>query len=185
MGSKGCVLVTVEDDAVSQVEKIPLDVLRWVQCIIEITDVVEIRETLERTRKAIEKEQTSAEGRPLAMRIRFEGGSRISDEMAAYPERLEQQIKALGAEIAGDDLWIERVENAASDKLDLDSTLAEDSAFGKLLKEILATPGNSEEIDGLKNILADLRQKMPEGFSPDSVLNLDDRQTVQRLVEEA
>jgi len=105
--------------------------------------------------------------------------------MAAYPERLEQRIKALGAEIAGDDLWIERVENAASGKLDLDSTLAEDSAFGKLLKEILATPGNSEEIDGLKNVLADLRQKMPEGFSPDSVLNLDDGQTVRRLVEEA
>ena len=26
---------------------------------------------------------------------------------------------------------------------------------------------------------------MPEGFSPDSVLNLDDGQTVRRLVEEA
>ena len=184
-GSKGCVLVTVEDDAISQVEKIPLDVLRWVQCSVEITDVVEMKEALERSRKAIEKERTSTEGRPLAMRIRFEGGSRISDEMAAYPERLEQQINALGAEIAGDDLWIERVENATSGKLDLDSILAEDTAFGKLLKEIQAKPGNSEEIDGLEGVLADLRQKMPEAFSPDSVLNLGDEQTVQRLVEEA
>jgi len=184
-GSKGCVLVTVEDDAISQVEKIPLDVLRWVQCSVEITDVVEMKEALERSRKAIEKERTSTEGRPLAMRIRFEGGSRISDEMAAYPERLEQQINALGAEIAGDDLWIERVENATSGKLDLDSILAEDTAFGKLLKEIQAKPGNSEEIDGLEGVLADLRQKMPEAFSPDSVFNLGDEQTVQRLVEEA
>ena len=184
-GSKGCVLVTVEDDAISEVEKIPLDVLRWVQCSVEITDVVEMREVLERTRKAIEKERTSGEGRPLAMRIRFEGATRISDELAAYPERLEQQIKALGAEFAGHDLWIERVENAASGKLDLDSTLAEDTAFGKLLKEILATPGNSEEIDGLETVLADLRQKMPEAFGPDSILNLDEEQTVHRLVEEA
>lgn len=184
-GSKGCVLVTVEDDAISQVEKIPLDVLRWVQCSVEITDVVEMKEALERSRKAIEKERTSTEGRPLAMRIRFEGGTRISDEMAAYPERLEQQINALGAEIAGDDLWIERVENDTSGKLDLDSILAEDTAIGKLLKEIQAKPGNSEEIDGLEGVLADLRQKMPEAFSPDSVLNLGDEQTVQRLVEEA
>jgi len=144
-----------------------------------------MREVLERTRKAIEKERTSGEGRPLAMRIRFEGATRISDELAAYPERLEQQIKALGAEFAGHDLWIERVENAASGKLDLDSTLAEDTAFGKLLKEILATPGNSEEIDGLETVLADLRQKMPEAFGPDSILNLDEEQTVHRLVEEA
>lgn len=184
-GSKGCVLVTVEDDAISQVEKIPLDVLRWVQCSVEITDVVEMKEALERSRKAIEKERTSTEGRPLAMRIRFEGGTRISDEMAAYPERLEQQINALGAEIAGDDLWIERVENDTSGKLDLDSILAEDTAIGKLLKEIQAKPGNSEEIDGLEGVLADLRQKMPEAFSPDSAFNLGDEQTVQRLVEEA
>ncbi len=185
-GSKGCVLVTVEDGAVSRLEKIALDVLRWTQCDIDLTDVEEMREVLERTRKAIEKERTSAEGRPLAMRIRFQGATRISDELAAYPERLEQQVKALGAETAGDDLWIERVENATACKLDLESTLADNTAFGKLLKEILATPGSAGEIDGLKDMVADLMQKMPsEAFGPDSVLNLDENQTVKRLVEEA
>jgi len=184
-GSKGCVLVTVEDNAICEVEKIPLDVLRWVHCSVDITDAVEVREVLERIRKAIEKEQTSGEGRPIAMRIRLVGATRISDELAAHPEWLEHQIKALGAEFAGHDLWIERVENAASGKLDLESTLADDTALGKLLKEILATPGNAEEIDGLDRVLADLRQKMPEAFGPDSILNLDEEQTVQRLVEEA
>ncbi|MEA2013916.1 MAG: DNA repair exonuclease, partial [Thermodesulfobacteriota bacterium] len=128
----------------------------------------------------------SAVGRPIAMRIRFEGATSISDKLAAYPERFEQQIKALGAEIANDDLWIERVENAAVGKLDLDSTIAGDSAFGKLLKEILATPGNPDEIDGLKDVIADLRQKIPsEAFSADSGLNLDEPKTVERLVKEA
>jgi len=185
-GPKGCVLVTVEDGTIIEVKKIPLDVLRWVQCNVDLTDVAEMRGILERTRKAIEKERTSAGGRPIAMRIRFEGATTISDEIAAYPERFEHQIKALGAEIASADLWIERVENAALGKLDLDSTLADDSAFGKLLKEILATPGNPDEIDGLKDVIADLRQKIPsEAFSTDSVLNLDEAQTVERLVEEA
>jgi DNA repair exonuclease SbcCD nuclease subunit len=184
-GSKGCVLVTVEDNATCEVEKIPLDVLRWVHCSVDITDVVEMREVLERIRKAIEKEQTSGEGRPIAMRIRLEGATRISNELAAHPEWLEHQIKALGAEFAGHDLWIERVENAVTGKLDLESTLADDTALGKLLKEILDTPGNAEEIDGLDRVLADLRQKMPEAFGPDSILNLDEEQTVQRLVEEA
>ena len=75
-----------------------------------------MREVLERTREAIENERLLADGRPTAMRIRFEGATVISGELAAYPERLEQQIKALGAEIAGDNLWIERVENAAAGK---------------------------------------------------------------------
>ena len=185
-GAKGCVLVTVEDGAVSTVEKCPLDVLRWVECSVDLTDATEMREVLERARKSIENERTSADGRPIAMRIQFEGATSISDELAAYPERFEQQIKALGAEIAGDNLWIERVENAAVGKLDLESTLSDDSAFGNLLKDILATRDNPDKIDGLKDVIADLRQKIPsEAFGADSVLNLDENQTVERLVEEA
>jgi len=185
-GAKGCVLVTVEDGTISKVEKFPLDVLRWALCSVDLTDATEMREVLERARKAIENKRGSADGRPIAMRIRFEGATSISDELAAYPERFEQQIKSLGAEIAGDDLWIERVENAVVGKLDLDSTLSDDSAFGKLLKDILVTPGNPDEISGLKDVIADLRQKIPsEAFGADSVLNLDENQTVERLVEEA
>jgi hypothetical protein len=120
------------------------------------------------------------------MRIRFEGATSISDELAAFPERFDQQIKAIGAEIAGDDLWIERVENAAVGKLDLESTLSEDSPFGKLLKDILATPHNPDEISGLKDVIVDLRQKIPsEAFGAETVLNLDESQTVERLVDEA
>jgi len=58
--------------------------------------------------------------------------------------------------------------------------------LGKLLKNILATPDNLDEIGGLKDVIADLRQKIPsEAFGADSVLNLDENQTVERLVEEA
>ena len=185
-GAKGCVLVTVEDGSVSTVEKCSLDVLRWAECSVDLTDAAEMREVLDRTRKAIENERTSAEGRPMAMRIRFEGSTSISDAIASYPERLEQQIKALGAEIAGDELWIERIENVAVGKLKLESALSDDSTFGKLLKDILATPENPDEINGLKDVIADLRQKIPsEAFNADSVLSLDEIQTVERLVEEA
>lgn len=185
-GAKGCVLVTVEDNTVSTAEKCSLDVLRWVECVVDLTDAAEMRDVLERTRKSIEIERTSADGRPMAMRIRLEGSTSISDEIAAYPERLEQQIKALGAEIAGDELWIERIENAAVGKLELESALSDDSIFGKLLKDILATPDNPDEISGLKDVIADLRQKIPsEAFGTDSILNLDENQTVERLVEEA
>jgi len=185
-GAKGCVLVSVEDGTVSKIDKISLDVLRWTLCDIDLTDVEDIRDVLEHVRKAIEQERASAEDRPLAMRIRLQGATKISDELAAYPERLEQQIKALGAETACDDLWIERVENATTGILDLESTLAGDTALGNLLKEILATPNSADDIGGLKDKVIELRQKVPtEAFGPDSVLNLDDDQTINRLVDEA
>ena len=185
-GAKGCVLVTVEDGAVGTVEKCPLDVFRWIACGVDLTGTAEMREVYELTRKSIENQRALADGRPVAMRIRFEGATSASDELSAFPERVEQRIKEIGAEIAGDDLWIERVENETAGKLDLASALSGDSPFAKLLKDILAIPRNPDEIGGLKNVIADLRQKIPsEAFGADSVLNLDESQTVERLVDEA
>ena len=185
-GAKGCVLVTVQDGAVSLVEKCPLDVFRWAACSVDLTEAAEMREVFELARKSIENQRTSADGRPVAMRIRFEGATSISDELSAYPERFEQHIRAIGAEIAGDDLWIERVENITVGKLDLESALSEDSPFAKLLEDILTTTRNPDEISGLKDVIADLRQKIPsEAFGADSVLNLDESKTVERLVDEA
>ncbi len=185
-GAKGCVVVTVEDGAVRDVERFPLDVLRWVLCSVDLTDVTEMREVQDRARKTIENQRASADGRPVAMRIRFEGATGLSDALAAYPERFENQIRALGAEIAGDELWIERIENAVTGKRDLDLTLSGGSAFGKLLAEILATPGKPDEIDGLNDVIADLRRKIPsEAFGESSALNLDEDKTIGRLIEEA
>ena len=185
-GPKGCVLVTVEDGSVSEIEKCPLDVLRWVNCAVDLTDASDMTEVLERTRISISNQSAAADGRPIAMRIRFEGATLISNELAGYPERFEQQIKALGAEIAGDALWIERVEIATLSKLDLNAILADGSAFGKLIEGILATPDDPDQIGGLEDVIATIRQKIPsEAFGDDSLLNLDEPQTRGRLVDEA
>ena len=185
-GAKGCVLVSVNDGTISNLEKCSLDVLRWVVCEVDLTDVTEKSELLDRTRNLIEDERSAADGRPLAMRIRFEGATSLSDELAAYPERFEQQIKALGAEVAGDDIWIERIEIASTSKIDLEATISEDDAFGKLLNDILTTPDNPSEITGLKDVISDLRQKIPsDAFGTESVLNLDEKETIERLLKES
>ena len=50
----------------------------------------------------------------------------------------------------------------------------------------MATPHNPDEIVGLRDVIVDLRQKMPsEAFGAETVLNLDESQTVERLVDEA
>ncbi|MCG8550202.1 MAG: DNA repair exonuclease, partial [Desulfobacterales bacterium] len=184
-GPKGCILVTVEEEAVKEIEKIPLDVLRWVHTRIDLTDIEERRDILEIIRQTIEQEQISAEERPLAMRLKLIGATKLSDQLAAFPENFEQQIKALGAETAGDQLWIERIENKTRGKYDLESALAHDNAMGKLLKSILSIPDDIDRIEGLADKLAELRQKAPQTFKPDSILDLNNGQTIKRITGEA
>jgi len=184
-GAKGCVLVSVDDTAVSDIRKVALDVLRWSVCEVDVTDTETETEIWEIIRKNLETEREAAEDRPLAVRIRLRGATKLSDKLAAYPDRLAHQLKALGAEIAGDELWIEKVENITTGKLDLESALAGDSAVGRLLQEILSITDGSSNIDGLNDKIAELRQKIPDTGGPGSPLDLDDEDTIDRLVDEA
>jgi len=185
-GPKGCVLVTVEDDIVKNVETLCLDVLRWTQTRIDLTGIEEHRDILEKVREAIEQELISAQDRPLAMRIELVGATKLSDQLAAFPEKFEQQLKALGAEIAGDQLWIERIENNTQGKYDLKTALADENEFGLLLKSIIATPDDIDQIDGVADTIAELRQKLPsEAFGSDIIVDLSNPQTIRQITQEA
>ncbi len=179
-------IVTVEDNRVTDVAPFPLDVLRWSLCSVDLTDKVDMRQVMETTRAAIEKAMTSADDRPVAMRVRFTGAAAIYNEISAYPEQFEQTIKALGAEIGGDDLWIEKVENNVATKMELQTALSEDNAFGKLLTEILETSDDPGEIKGLNELITKLRKKIPpEAFNTNSDLKLDDEHTIGQMIREA
>jgi exonuclease SbcD len=185
-GPKGCIVVTVEEETVTEIEKISLDVLRWTQTEIDLTDIEEQRDVLEKVRGIIEQERASAEDRPLAMRIKLKGATKLSNQLAAFQERLEQQIKALGAETADDELWIERVENITTGKHDLETALADDNALGNFLKAIISTPDEADQINGLEDKIAELRQKVPpEAFGTDTILDLNDNQIIKRITKEA
>lgn len=185
-GPKGCVVVTVEDQTVKEIEKIPLDVMRWHHTQIDLTDIEEHRDVLEKIREAIELKCSLAEDRPLAMRIKLKGATTLSDQLAAFPEKLEQQIKAIGAETVGDQVWIERVEDITTGKYDLQTALLHDNAQGLLLKSIVLAPDDVDQIAGLKDKIAELRQKVPpQAFGPDSILDLSDEQTIKRVILEA
>ena len=186
-GAKGCLLVTVDDVNTDPViEMRSLDVLRWNLCTIDLTDVEEMREVWDITRKEIQASLKSAEDRPVAMRIRYHGSAKMVDRISANPERFAVEVKARGAEIAGEDVWIEKVENLVTGKRDLVAGLSDDSPLGIMLREIINTDGHSENIQGLDDALTELKQKLPvEAYSDDGGLLLDDPDTMKHLIEEA
>jgi len=185
-GEKGCVLVTVEDGVVTALEKHPLDVVRWFQCTIDLTNAGNMREALDRIRTSFEELINSVEDRILALRIRVSGFCPVSTEIASYPERFSQEVNALAAEIGGDEIWIERVQNETVERSEHNTALAEESTLGLLIKDIVALPEKIDEIENLDDILLDLRQKLPsETFGPHSALAVDEEQSVERLIKEA
>lgn len=185
-GPGGCVLVTVSDGAVTELNPVELDVIRWAYETVDVTGAARISDVLEKTRQKITGSVAKAGGRPLAMRIRYEGVAPVAEKLVSDPGHFNQEIKALGAQTVGDDLWIEKIEYRVSSRLDLKAQQLEDSALGRLLDDILKTPGDPAAIEGLEEIIDDLKQKLPrEALSEESNLDLGDSDTLENLVEEA
>ena len=185
IGAKGCVLVTVEDDAVVEVTPHPLDDVRWTRCEVDVQGTTSISEVLDLVRGAIEGELKGADGRVLAARVVLVGATSCSEELLARPDQVTGQVRMLGAEL-GEDLWIEKVLLHTTTKRSLDAVLNKGGPFATLLETIKDSEGELASIPGLRAVVDELKRKLPpEARGPDSGFDLDDPAVIQRLVHEA
>jgi DNA repair exonuclease SbcCD nuclease subunit len=185
-GPKGATRVTVQDGAIAAVEPVALDVLRWERAAVDVSGAEDVPAVLDRVRAALRAALEDAQGRPLALRVALAGATAAADALAAHPGRLDQQIRALAAELGDDELWVEKVELTATGQRDLAAALAEEDGLGTLLEELLRVPADPEAVEGLSDELATLRQKLPpEAWTDEAGRPLDDPARLGDLIREA
>lgn len=160
-GPKGCVLVTVEDGRVQGVESIDLAVVRWHAAEIDLADTLTETDLIERLRKGLADAMQDAEGRPTAVRVRLCGATELFDLIEGRPQRLLQTTLEIAGEIAGDDLWIEKITNDTT-PVKAAAVTSDDTTTDlyPILDEISANPETIAVALGSE--LAALRAKLPE-----------------------
>ncbi|MCT0225601.1 DNA repair exonuclease [Synechococcus sp. CS-1328] len=185
-GPKGCCLVYVEDRKVQRVEHRVLDVVRWENCVVDLSNVDSLQGVLDSTERALSDIVAEADGRDVATRVSFVGASPVHSELQGKSLWLRQKILNLSAERYGDSLWIEKVIVATTRKLDLEELLSGDGAIGGLARSILEIQDDPIAVRGLDAALAALMDKLPPEVSmADDGLQLDDPNVVGRLIREA
>ena len=173
-GAKGCVLVTVENGHIRTVEDLDLAVVRWDAAEIDLAGAAVEGELVERLRTGLTRATTDAEGRPTAVRVRLSGSTALFDLIEGRPKRLLQTVLEIAGEIAGDDLWIEKIQNDTT-PLEAASGSSDNSTTDlyPVLDEIAANPENIAS--ALKAELQALRTKLPEDLKElDAFRMLDD-----------
>lgn len=184
-GPKGCSLVTVEDGQVESVEHRALDVVRWTSCEVDLGQVDSMQGVLDRASEALRVVLDAAEGRIVAIRVRFVGASPVHAELQGKTQWLRQKLLELAAEVYEESLWIEKVVIATTSKLDRRAVLAGDDALGGLARSILEVSEEPSAVRGLDAALGTLREKLPaEVFLAEDGLKLDDPEVVARLIQE-
>lgn len=108
IGAKGAVLITVADGEVASVERIELDVIRWVRLDVDCAGAT-IDEAEDLLRSAlVGLHGTNASGRPLIARVTLVGET---VEAGAFHDRaatLRDDVRAIASSISAD-LFVEKV----------------------------------------------------------------------------
>jgi len=161
-GPKGCFLVEADDAGRTvAAEFVPLDVVRWHRAEVDLKGRNIEGELVEGIRGALAQAYRDGDGRPGAVRIVLTGRTSLYRHIERTPHRLRQTTLELAAELAGDDIWIEKIVNsttAPGERLDAMSSDDTHDLVG-IMQEIA---GNTELIGPLlAKELEPLRSKLP------------------------
>jgi DNA repair protein SbcD/Mre11 len=172
-GPKGCFLVEADDAGRTvAAEFMPLDVVRWHRAEVDLKGCNVEAELVEGIRDALAQAYRDGDGRPGAVRVVLTGRTSLYQHIERTPHRLRQTTLELVAELAGDDIWIEKIVNnttAPGGRLDAMSNDEIHDLVG-IMQEIA---GNTELIGPmLAKELEPLRSRLPGELKEHPALKL-------------
>jgi hypothetical protein len=161
-GPKGATVLTVEDSRIASVEHRALDVVRWAVCEVDGADAGSADDVVELVRVALGRAVSASEGRTIAARVVVRGATRAHVALAAHGDQWEGQIRLAGRDVAGDELWVEKVRFATSPIVDRERLAARDDAVGQVVRALSALREDAPGRAALFESFADLRAKLPQ-----------------------
>ncbi len=158
-GAKGCTLVSVDGGQVVAVEARELDVLRWVQCRLDLDKCEKPETLLEMVRETLADERELAEGRPLAVRLDLVGTTPLHGRLHENAAHWQEEFRAIAAGLG--DVWVEKILFNTRNKLRLGEDFAEDSPLASLQKSVESLEFGTTRLLDLHPELEQLRSKLP------------------------
>jgi len=187
-GSKGATLVTVEDGRITNVEARELDVLRWANCQVDLSECETSDSVYDAVREKFEQELDHADGKTLALRLVLTGKCPVHAQLLDRTAQWTEEFRGIATGFGN--MWLEKVKFQTSRRVSLEEIFGEDTPICGLLKSIQHLELDGDTILGLVPELFVLKSKLPaeihsgdEPFldpSPDKIAEL--RTDVQELL---
>ena len=160
-GPKGCVVVTVTDRQVSDLQFEPLSVVRWESATIDLSEVAAREPALALIRTALAGQLARTSEDLLALRLTLTGRCPLHQQLFANADRLAEfqtDIHNLAEEELGSGrIWLERLSVATEAPVDLAALSAQEDSLGRLLRylqEPLTPAARAELLASMQDFIA-------------------------------
>jgi DNA repair exonuclease SbcCD nuclease subunit len=163
IGPKGCYVVEVDDAGrTTSASFVPLDVVRWLRAEVNVKGRHSEADLVEGLREALQQAWRETDGRAAAVRVALSGQTSLYPLIERRPHRLRQTAIEIADEIAGDDMWIEKIVNHTTPGEDNAGLSDEAHDLVSIMQEIA---DNAEQIGPpLVKELEPLRTRLPGGL---------------------
>lgn len=146
-GAKGATVLNIDDDRLTGISAVALDVVRWDQVVVPLQGASSFTDVLEFAAREIHRAQISAEGRILACRVRLVGPSRAHGELLLRHEELTAELRRLSIETG---FYLERVEHATRGTLLVEHLESRGDALAGLFQRTNELTLDEEALSDLK-----------------------------------
>lgn len=171
-GSKGCMLVTVDEKGFSSPEFRPLDIVRWEQCEVDVSGMSSDSAFFD----GVLDELTRICGTtdlPLIVRLYLIGECPAHEQISSDMERIVNEIRSESITLSGGRIWIEKIILETAPPANA-ATLATTGPVAELLGLIGELTSDPEYLQRAGDSLCELWSKLPkevrdceEAISPD------------------
>jgi DNA repair exonuclease SbcCD nuclease subunit len=178
-GPKGATVVELAQDGSAEISPRVLDCVRWERLRVDASGCGGTDEVAERIGAEMRAALDAVGERLLAVRVVLEGATDVHHSLARDREQLRYEAIAAAADVAGQQIWVERVDLATKAPREL--AHGGDDALGELVRE-LESLATEEGVAEMQELLAPLADVLP----PEVRLEFDpgDPETVSSLLAE-
>ena len=163
-GARGALLVSAEDGEITGVDRLEVDVLRWLALEVDISEVADRRGAIRAAGLALEQALAATPSQlTLAVRVMFKGRSAAHSALIADEGQLRQELIGQGVALDADRVWIEKV-RVASEASDTGLASAEGEAQGalaELASLALAAKDDPDFVQSLQDDWMAMLEKLP------------------------
>jgi DNA repair exonuclease SbcCD nuclease subunit len=160
LGEKGCLLVTVDEGRVQEVQFQAVDVVRWEHCLVDVSAAQTPDECLQCVSRALSAALKRVDDRYLAARVELVGRTSAHTALQARREHWRNECLSLANGLS-DTLWIEKVRISTQSVVTRSRTTASDDPMSALISGLETLQNDPQSLEQLSSILSALNNKLP------------------------
>ncbi|WP_164104616.1 metallophosphoesterase family protein [Candidatus Laterigemmans baculatus] len=160
-GPKGCVLVDIGGNRQTTRTFVPLDVVRWEICPIDLGEHDHVDEIVDRFGNFLSERLEHCDDRSLVVRARVSGRSELHTTLIGQHTHYENALRARALDIGGGRVWVESLRIRSELPAARDPDIDWDGPIASLLLVLDELGGDGEADETLGKAFAELSRKVP------------------------